>query len=575
MAVEHLLAANEPDAALGAIARAGEPGLEDFMTDSLSSWINRLPLEICRNHPWARLLSGQLLMRAGDFDAALLDVDAAARACRASDDRWGLYHALSAKECTLFWQGDVEGAVSTCDEALKYTSTDAQKLHTLLSMGSAALDRRDWVTAERAFDAAGELDRHASPGERTRAQALRASVAYYKGHFRQALALSPQAVSNDVSAAIASVVLNMNGLIHIAVGQYHSALSFLEQAKQTEQKVGHSVTANMITDNIGLAMSGQGHLEEGLAVVTASAKLSQESGADSTLLACTLNHQASILRRMGRETDALDVCRLADKLVPLQRDPYLALNTRANLLFTESLLGRFCHDDLLDVAKNAEEAGLEFVRLKAHLYLALVAAESKPLYASQILQEYVPQQLHLGHIHLLAQELVPRPSTALLALSSMPTEEDRKGLLDALAHHWRFADVVELLRDEDPELLIQTGLNAIDHVDDTERADKARRLPFDKDSWLGPQGQQQAALLAELTPRELDVLFLMTMGLRNPDIARTLFVSSATVKTHINHIFSKLAVTTRVQAILKYQMANMKPPTHLLGTSENQPTSLA
>jgi DNA-binding NarL/FixJ family response regulator len=52
-----------------------------------------------------------------------------------------------------------------------------------------------------------------------------------------------------------------------------------------------------------------------------------------------------------------------------------------------------------------------------------------------------------------------------------------------------------------------------------------------------------------LTHREAEVLQLIAQGLSNPEIAATMFVSVATVKTHINAIFSKLALRDRAQAI--------------------------
>jgi DNA-binding NarL/FixJ family response regulator len=53
----------------------------------------------------------------------------------------------------------------------------------------------------------------------------------------------------------------------------------------------------------------------------------------------------------------------------------------------------------------------------------------------------------------------------------------------------------------------------------------------------------------ELTPREADVLRLIAAGQSNREIARTLFVSEATVKTHVNRIFAKTGSRDRAAAI--------------------------
>lgn len=63
-----------------------------------------------------------------------------------------------------------------------------------------------------------------------------------------------------------------------------------------------------------------------------------------------------------------------------------------------------------------------------------------------------------------------------------------------------------------------------------------------------------------LTGRELDVLRLMADGRRNRDIARSLFVSEATVKTHINNIFAKLGCRDRAQAIVRAMQQGLVPP---------------
>jgi GAF domain-containing protein len=54
-----------------------------------------------------------------------------------------------------------------------------------------------------------------------------------------------------------------------------------------------------------------------------------------------------------------------------------------------------------------------------------------------------------------------------------------------------------------------------------------------------------------LSERELEVLILIASGLSNPDIADRLVVEISTIKKHINHIYSKLGVETRTEAIVK------------------------
>ena len=59
----------------------------------------------------------------------------------------------------------------------------------------------------------------------------------------------------------------------------------------------------------------------------------------------------------------------------------------------------------------------------------------------------------------------------------------------------------------------------------------------------------QQSLAEPLSTRELEILRLVEQGLSNQQIAATLHIASSTVKTHINNIYGKLGVQTRVQAI--------------------------
>ena len=65
----------------------------------------------------------------------------------------------------------------------------------------------------------------------------------------------------------------------------------------------------------------------------------------------------------------------------------------------------------------------------------------------------------------------------------------------------------------------------------------------------GSPGGAGSGEAEDLTPREAEVLRLIAAGQSNREIARTLFVSEATVKTHVNRIFAKTASRDRAQAI--------------------------
>lgn len=115
-----------------------------------------------------------------------------------------------------------------------------------------------------------------------------------------------------------------------------------------------------------------------------------------------------------------------------------------------------------------------------------------------------------------------------------------------------------LLKDTPPDHLV-SALRSVAIGDAVVSPSVTKRL---LDRFLGQSGGKlrDAAVLDVLTEREREVLVLIAQGLSNTEIARKLFLSEATVKTHVGRVLAKLGLRDRVQAVvLAYETGLVRP----------------
>jgi DNA-binding NarL/FixJ family response regulator len=106
-----------------------------------------------------------------------------------------------------------------------------------------------------------------------------------------------------------------------------------------------------------------------------------------------------------------------------------------------------------------------------------------------------------------------------------------------------------LLKDVPPEELL-FAIRAVHSGDAVVAPSTTRRLLDRFAPMLPAQDGPAASALEDLTERERQVLVLVAQGLSNAELAKRLFVSEATVKTHVGRILAKLGLRDRVQAVV-------------------------
>jgi DNA-binding NarL/FixJ family response regulator len=106
-----------------------------------------------------------------------------------------------------------------------------------------------------------------------------------------------------------------------------------------------------------------------------------------------------------------------------------------------------------------------------------------------------------------------------------------------------------LLKDVPPEELL-FAIRAVHSGDAVVAPSTTRRLIDRFAPMLPADGTGDPPDLTGLTSREREVLTLIAQGLSNTEIAERLFVSEATVKTHVGRVLAKLSLRDRVQAVV-------------------------
>jgi DNA-binding NarL/FixJ family response regulator len=350
--------------------------------------------------------------------------------------------------------------------------------------------------------------------------------------------------------------------IEIHCGEYSSAKTHLDECLSGCARYGFAHVAKMTNDTLGVYHLAMGDHELGVGLIAEAANdpAFQEDFFDRPMQLC---HLGTAWRRHGELDIAALYYQRALACPGIEDYPTIYLNCVANAEFTLAMIRGRSTRSLERAGDSARALSLGFVDLKIQFFRAMLERNYKQTSdAEKRLAAIVPTQYGLGHVSFLSQELaLDGALVASLLTQDQPGVED--AVIDALARHFQAADILEA-----PMAVSErVGLKCLDaaKAQCNEAAQqrilaRARRSKFAAVRRLALQAKSRETARAtgvpgfpELTRREHEVLARIADGMTNPELASHLCLSPPTVKTHVNHIFSKLGVRNRVGAVIAFR----------------------
>jgi LuxR family maltose regulon positive regulatory protein len=534
-AVRHALAARDFDRAAYLMELAVPAIRRNRQEAMLLGWLKTLPDDVVRRSPVLSVFSGYMLMVSGDLDAFEVRLDDAERALAAVPDAsappWAKTEELRTLPATI--------AV--------YRASLAQARGDVAGMAEYA---------RRAFGLAGPSDHLARGG----AAGFLGLAAWSRGDVSSALETFKQAVtslhaSGSLVDELSSTVVLAD--MWLAAGRPSKARRLYQRALQVSEAHGEPVLRATPDLHVGLSELDYevGDLE--------AAKRHLERAAELGEGAAMSEGRYRWFVVMGRiahaESDPQEALTLLDKAEQLYRPgffpdlrPIAAMKARVWIT----------HGNLSQAADWAHERGVsatdhaEYLSEFDHLTLVrLLIAQHRahPDPASGAIDQAVRL---LARLHEAAETSGRAGSLVeirILQTLAQDTQGQRPLALQSLSE--TFAQAPEL--ESYVRLFLDEGAPMVELLRVAEHqglaGDHARRLlslsaARDGDAAGAPRSLVPPSA-EQLSERELQVLRLLDSELSVPQIARELFVSHNTLRTHTKHIFTKLEVTTRRAAV--------------------------
>jgi LuxR family maltose regulon positive regulatory protein len=539
-AVDHAFAARDferaallLEAALPAMRRSRQ---EDAV---LIGWLTRMPSDVVRRSPVLSAFSAWTMLVAGDLEAAEHRLEDAERGLRAAagsgagDPSAGVpirspdgeeyrrlpmtiagYRAALAQA-----RGDIAGIVASARDVLDLAAPDDHlpRASALGFLGLAAWSKGDLDTAVPTFSAAVEsLHAAGNLADELGSTLALADMHVARGQLRRARELYERALS--AAAASPGPIPRATADLHVGISELDTEAGFLDLAREhleISEALGERAAMTEHRSRGPAAMAGilqaEGDLDGAIASLEEAERLHRPGFVPDVRPIAA--RRARLRIAQGRLSDALawaDAAGLSagDEVSYLKEYEHLTL---ARLLLAQHALA--------SSGDSADDA----LRLLGRL-LEAADASGRGGSVNEILV-----------VQSLAHEAAGRRAPALEVLQRVLARTAPEGYLRLFLDEG--APMADLLR---AATRAQIAPDAVARL--LGASSSADRAP-------GPRPATPEASGISLSERELQVLRLLETDLTGPEMARALFVTVNTLRTHIKHIFTKLEVSSRATAL--------------------------
>ena len=569
-AAQHLERSGELREAASLYLRLGLPGeasrpIRSLVVSSLNAavqfthddWLDTLSENVSHKEPWLLVARARILQRRRAY------LEAESLYCRAAgllnngEGKSGLLPALLGSAFCLFNLGRWEESLAVLMRCEMLARSPSERAEVLAASGNVLLSLCRWDEAVARWEAALAIvpDEQRRPIE-ARVCSYRSRLFFLRGDYGLSKIWADRALemSQGGLGLVHAIVLNGASVTRLFTGEYESAQRYADATLRLVHTRGYALLEMSALLNQAAVCLARWQYRPALLKIKEAEQLGRKAG-DAEEIVWAQDMLGDLCRRNKNPQQAIQHHSIAHEILG---DNGLSVFERARAIGAVGM-------DLVVAERFSEARPMleEAVRISrrwnltgslapALFYLGWLHANAGgEQQASRMLAEAMKLASQNEHIHFFSQEA--RVATPILALC------DRLGAGTFARHR-----IVPLLPSRLQAYFFELADGSVYPTDVRLGPPRKGRLTLGLPAATQESEVDEAVLrrIEELTDREKEVLKMVALGLPNKVIGSKLFITEKTVKTHTNHIFRKLGVSSRLQATLAlqgYQRARLRP----------------